>query len=114
MKLCGDRDPLFPVQAFFNSVSDDSFLRALACITQSTGFSTDYCHCRFPTDLDPEELRFEGVQFSLFQDVIVIPHHDFVTYLGMACQSYLEVRADDSQNIAKLLDPICLSKQETR
>jgi hypothetical protein len=88
LKLCGDWEPLFPVQALFNAISDDSLLDVVRHLLNRQGYSSDYCHCHFPADLDPQEPTFEGVQFSHFDDVIVITEAQFADVLDRVLLSY--------------------------
>jgi hypothetical protein len=105
LELCKDRDPLFPVQAFFNSISDMSFISTMSHISESHGFSTDYCHCRFPSDFDPwdNQKPFAGVQFSLFNDTVVISRSDFLIYCAMVCERHLDVNPDNKSAVEDIL-----------
>jgi CDI immunity protein len=98
LKLCGDWDPEFPVQAFFNAISDDALVDIVTHLVKWQGYSSDYCHCRFPADLDPAEPKFEGVRFSHFDDTIVITEGRFADVLTLVCGSYQE--ADPAGAIA--------------
>jgi hypothetical protein len=88
LKLCGDWEPLFPVQALFNAISDDSFLDVVRHLLNRQGYSSDYCHCHFPADLDPQEPTFQGVLFSHFDDVIVITEAQFADVVDLVISDY--------------------------
>jgi CDI immunity protein len=103
LKLYDDWDPLFPVQAFFNSVSDASFVATMAHISNGHGCSTDYCHCRFPSDVGPNEPSFDGVQFSLFKDAVVISYRDFADYFSQVCRDYLAQHPTDADLIVNIV-----------
>lgn len=100
LSLKGD---LFPVQCFFNAVSDFNFVEVVGRLLQGIGHGTDYARCTFPTDLDPGEDVFDGVRFSIFEDVVVLKHEVFLDYVREACHSYLATYPDDDDEINKLL-----------
>jgi CDI immunity protein len=103
LKLCGDWEPLFPVQALFNAISDDSFLDIVRHLLNRQGYSSDCCHCHFPADLDPQEPTFEGVLFSHFDDVIVITEAHFADVLDRVLASYQHVDPTGADVLSKLL-----------
>lgn len=102
-RLSLGEDRLFPVQAFFNAVSDFNFVEVVSRLLRGIGHSSDYAHCRFPDDLDPGEETFDGVQFSLFEDSVVITIEELNRYVREACQSYLDCYPDEQDEIGKLL-----------
>jgi CDI immunity protein len=102
LKLCEDRDALFPVQAFFNAIGDASLVDIITHLVKRQGYSSDYCHCRFPGDLDPAEPTFNGVRFSHFDDVVVIAEDQFADILDMVAASYSGVDPAGAVLIEKL------------
>jgi hypothetical protein len=88
LKLCDDRDPLFPVQAFFNAIGDDSLLDIMGHLAKRQGAGINDCVCSFPSDLDPTDVPFEGVRFVLFGDVAVITLEQFASWLDLVGDSY--------------------------
>lgn len=104
LKLCEDREPMFPVQAFFNSIGDRSLPYVVTHLLTRTGFSSDYCHCRFPADLDPGEALFVGVQFLLFEDHIVISEKQFADILETDLQNYLAVHPEPASVLIEHLE----------
>jgi hypothetical protein len=98
-----DRDPLFPVQAFFNSISDSSFVSIVSSLVKKIGYCTDNACCAFPGDLDPGEEVFEGVRFSLFEDVAIIDSKSFLNYLELVCNEHIKFCPDDEEEIRELL-----------
>jgi CDI immunity protein len=87
LKLSGDWAPEFPVQAFFNAWSDDSLVEIVSHLVNRQGASSDYCHCHFSDDYDPEMPKFEGVLFSHFDDSILITEGRFADVLELVCDS---------------------------
>jgi hypothetical protein len=103
LKLCTDWEPLFPVQALFNTIGVDSLLDIVRHLLNRQGYSSDYCHCHFPADLDPQEPTFKGVQFSHFDDVIVITEAHFADVLDTVLASYHPVDPAGADTLTKLL-----------
>jgi CDI immunity protein len=103
LKICGDWEPLFPVQALFNAISDDSFLDIVRHLLNRQGYSSDYCHCHFPADLDPQEPTFEGVLFSHFDDVTVITETQFADVLDLVILDYRAVDCSGAAVLSQLL-----------
>jgi len=87
LEQLSDRDPLFPVQAFFNALGDRTFVDALADLLRGVGHGVNEAHCEFPGDLDPGEPRFEGVRFRLFEDEVVVSRETFERFLLAACRA---------------------------
>lgn len=100
LSLEGD---LFPVQCFFNAVYDDQFVEVIGRLLRGIGHGSNEAHCTFPDDLDPGEEPFEGVMFSIFEEVVVLKHEEFLNYLREACRSYLATHPDDDDEINRLL-----------
>lgn len=94
---------LFPVQCFFNAVPDSNFVEVVGRLLQGIGQGLDYARCTFPDDLDPGEEVFDGVRFSIFEDVVVLKHEEFLNYVREACCSYLATYPNDDGEINKLL-----------
>jgi CDI immunity protein len=103
LKICGDWEPLFPVQALFNAIGDDSFLDIVRHLLNRQGYSSDYCHCHFPADLDPQEPTFEGVLFSHFDDVIVIAESQFADVLDRVILTYHAVDRTGAASLSQLV-----------
>ena len=99
------RDPiLFPIQAFFNAVSDSSFVKVVDHLTNGVGFAVNDTDCTFPTDLDPCEELFEGVRFSLFEDQVVISKDQLRHYLQIVCDAFIIEHPEDKDVISKFFD----------
>jgi hypothetical protein len=94
---------LFPVQCFFNAVSDFNFVEVVGRLLQGIGHGTDYAHCTFPSDLDPGEEMFDGVKFSIFEESVVISVEELRYYIREACASYLASHPDEQNVISNLL-----------
>lgn len=96
-------DNLFPVQAFFNAVGDTSFIQMVGYLTQGIGYSSNEAHCTFPSDLDPGDNPFEGVQFSIFEEQVTINLSDLFHYLSTACNVYARSHPTHRQELDQYL-----------
>lgn len=101
--LQNEPDELFPVQAFFNAVSDASFLRVVDSLTRGIGAGMEDAVCAFPGDLDPGEPRFDGVRFSLYEDYVVISHQRLHGYLEVVCRDFIAAHLGDREVIEVML-----------
>jgi hypothetical protein len=101
--LFDDRDPKFPIQAFFNTISNGDFLIVVSSLVKRAGYCINAACCSFPGDLDPMDETFMGVKFSLFEDEVIIDEQSFLYYLSMACSSYLEFNPSDKDRLSGLL-----------
>jgi hypothetical protein len=88
LNICEDWDAEFPVQAFFNAISDDSLLDIVGHLVKRQGAGINDCVCLFPSDLDPQEIPFEGVRVSLFDDQVVITLQRLAECLDHLSASY--------------------------
>jgi CDI immunity protein len=102
--ICDDWDPKFPIQAFFNAISDSDFVTVVSNLMKQVGHCDNDACCIFPSSLDPDEEVFEGVRFSLFNDRIVIDNSSFLSYLALACESYVGSHPNDNDSIQKILE----------
>jgi hypothetical protein len=93
----------FPVQAFFNAVSDNSFVDAVDCLTKGIGYSMNDAHCTFPTDLDADEKPFHGVRFSLFEQSATITREQLRCFVKLACDKYVEKHPQHKDRLAGFL-----------
>ncbi|MDD9966109.1 MAG: ribonuclease toxin immunity protein CdiI [Myxococcales bacterium] len=93
----------FAVQAFFNAISDDSFVRTVTALLNSVGASFNDAHCEFPGDLDPGDPPFEGVRFSLYEDEVVLSVEEMLRVLVEACSVQRVVHPEQREAIDDLL-----------
>jgi hypothetical protein len=91
------------MQAFFNAVSDGSFVRVIDCLTSGIGFSINEADCTFPTDLETDEGPFDGVRFSLFEDAVVIPLSQLRQYIKTVCDDYVVKHPEDKHLLDQFL-----------
>lgn len=97
-------DPkLFPIQAFFNAVSDSSFVQVVDHLTKGIGYSINVADCSFPGDLDPGEESFDGVCFSIYEDEVVISNDQLRHYLQVVCDDYTSKHPEDERVLKEYL-----------
>jgi CDI immunity protein len=96
-------DRLFPVQCFFNAVSDYNFVEIVGRLLQGIGHGTDYAQCTFPEDLEPGEEVFEGVRFSIFEESVILTVEELRYFIDKACESYIADHPEDRNVIRGLL-----------
>jgi hypothetical protein len=102
-RLSLNDDRLFPVQCFFNAVSDFTFVEVVGRLLQGIGHGADYAHCTFPSDLDPGEEAFDGVRFSIFEDSVILTVEELRRFIREACDSYLASHPEERELISGLL-----------
>lgn len=97
-------DPkLFPVQAFFNAISDGAFVRVVESLLSGVGHGAEEAFCEFPDPLDPGDPPFEGVRFSIFEEEVVLDRPTFLRYLRLAVDAFLEGHPADRVRLEALL-----------
>ncbi|MFO0883541.1 MAG: ribonuclease toxin immunity protein CdiI [Pirellulales bacterium] len=99
-----DDDQLLPVQAFFNAIGDESFVRVIDALISGVGYAINDCDCSFPSDLDPGEEVFHGVRFSLFEQSIVISPQELARYIKTASERFIEQHPAEQENVARILN----------
>lgn len=99
-------DRLLPVQAFFNAISDDSFLPTLEAFSRGVGAGFNDCHCEFPGDLEPDDDPIDGILFALHEQEVVISNAEFIAYLKTVCNSFVEARPNVKSEVSIKLDSI--------
>lgn len=106
LSLVADRDPLFPVQAFFNAIWADDFVSVIRHLAGGVGYGINAVHCGFLGDLDPWEEPFEGARFSLFEEEVVVGLDTFTRFAVEASRvhvrSFPEARAELEEILREL------------
>lgn len=89
----------FPVGAFFNVIPDRDFSKVLRYLVNGIGFSYNGTGCRFPSDIDPGEENFDGMQFSAAGETVAVTFLEAFHYLQIACKAYVEDNPQDAREI---------------
>ncbi len=103
VQLVSDNDRLFPVQAFFNSVSASSFVTIIQSLLQGVGVSINDAHAEFPGEVEPGEKPFRGVRFSLYEDEVVVEEAVFKQFLLAACKAHLREHPEERSELSQVL-----------
>lgn len=99
-------DDLFPVQAFFNAMSDRNLISTLEEFSKGIGAGFNDAVCEFPSELDPGDEPFEGVRFYIFEEEVILSKSDFMKILGEVCLIYAARHPSDEIRIQELVDII--------
>lgn len=97
-------DRLFPVQAFLNAIPDAEFIRTLRSLVQGVGATFNDADCSFPGDLDPGDEPFEGVNFGILNEEVVISRKEFAGYLRRAALEHVKRFPSEAGEVLQLLD----------
>ncbi len=93
---------MFPIQCFFNAISDDSFIYILRNLINGIGASINDCHCQFPEDLDPDEDTFEGVRFSIYEDERILSISELGKIINTVCEEQIKRCPQQKNEIKKI------------
>jgi len=111
LQLVADNDRLFPVQAFFNAISSRNFLEVIETLMSGVGAGINDVHCQFPGDVGPGEKPFTGIQFSLYEDEVIVDDATFKRFLLAACKAHLRDHPEQRVGLAKALGKRGWSKE---
>jgi hypothetical protein len=103
LELVSDSDRLFPVQAFFNSISSQNFVETIQRLLNGIDMSIDDTSCDFAGNLATDDEHFEGVRFSLYEDSVIIGEGTFNRFLTEACKAHLRQHPEDQAALEKAL-----------
>ena len=78
---------LFPVQAFFNVWVDERFVGIIEDLVNRIAHELNDVGCSFPEDLDPTQEPFEGVEFHVLDEQIIVSTDEFRRLLRLACDA---------------------------
>jgi hypothetical protein len=103
-------EKFFPVQAFFNEISYPNFVDIVDYLTRGVGCELNVADCTFPSHMDDYERYverqgkpLEGIEFALFDDVVVVDIPTFRHFLKMACDAHVKRHPEDRAKIEELL-----------
>jgi hypothetical protein len=78
---------LFPVQAFFNVWADQRFVNVVEDLVNRIAHEINDVGCTFPEDLDPSEEPFDGVEFHVSDEQVIVAEDEFRRLLRLACDA---------------------------
>lgn len=93
----------FPVQAFFNAISDSYFVQAIHYLSEGVGIGYEVTHCNFSNDREPDEPPFEGAHFHVFEDEVFVTWSELRDFVKLACDSYVKNHPGDRLTLDSLL-----------
>ncbi len=97
-------DPaLYPVVAFFNSIWDQDFLKAMTRLTNGIGQSMNDAYCLFYDPDEPDEEIFEGAKFSVGDDEVILSDADWKRYAREATLAFVKANPEFERDAQKLL-----------
>jgi hypothetical protein len=107
----GDKEEYAAMGAFFDAISNSSFIKTVDHLTRGIGASFNCVHCTFPGDLDEYAVEVEmggkvpdGIEFSFdWGEEVYVDIPTFRYFLTMACESYVKDHPEDKAKIAELL-----------
>lgn len=94
---------LFAVQAFFNAVPDDVFLKMMSGFVQGVGLSVGLSHCDFPGDGEPGDIPLGHVLFTFDDEETQLTDGQFLDALRLACASQVRRRPEQAAEIEAYL-----------
>lgn len=101
--LSGD---LFPVQAFFNAMSDRNLISTLEGFSNRIGAGFNDVVCAFPEEVDDSDEPFTGVKFYIFNEEFVLLNPEFIRLLEQIGLMYLARHPEHQSRIEQLLAEI--------
>ncbi|HBO6816741.1 ribonuclease toxin immunity protein CdiI [Pseudomonas aeruginosa] len=108
-----EADPCWVVMCYMDIMySDGRFIKAIECIVNRWGYSTDGAYCNFPDENSPfDDEHFEGVEFSYGyppkdEDTIVVSEAVCSKFIRLACEKYLQRHPEDTEKVKELLDKL--------
>lgn len=101
---------LYPVEAFFNVLRDEEFLKALISFSEGHGINPEDKTCDLPADMAEDEggpsERFGFVEFWTYagNQEVRISFSDFLKYLSEAALVQIAERPDQQAEITERMD----------
>lgn len=95
-----------PAIAFFNAIKNNEFIDTIKQMSKEIGRGFDEVDCSFSNDLEPDEEPFEGVEFALGNQEVILDYKAYFYYLELACLKYVNEFPKDKQIIEKYLSLI--------
>ena len=110
-KIDYDNDALWVVKDALNTFNASYFPEFIeSLILKKEGGGDEYGGCRFPSDLDESEIYhdyggnpFEGVECWYLEDNVVVSEDEFFKLLKEACERYIELHPDKTDEIEQIM-----------
>ncbi len=98
-----DRNNLFVVKQYFNSINHQYFLILVEEHLNKIGRGNEYTGCEFAEELDEWEEQFEGVRCWFGKQEVFVTESDFFTCLREACIKRMQFNSGEKSKIQKIL-----------
>jgi hypothetical protein len=72
-------------------------------LSQQFGFSIDDACCQFPSDRDPDDPMFDGVQFSIFEEVATISLTETRQYMVRVAEEFVRLHPNKRDELAPIM-----------
>ena len=96
---------LFPVQAYFNSIPDEKFLKVLVDFSNGIGSGFEETSICFENESEYEQ-SFKGVEFGLFNQEVIISNEEFIKVLKAVSSIYQKDYPEFHEEVEILLNKI--------
>lgn len=103
-----ERDDKWVMKDFFNSLNlQGKFIYGVSKAIDKCGFVINEIYCHFPDieEIDPD-FHFEGMMFGVWEGEIIVPEAVGFTYIRLACEKYLQLHPEDTDQVSALLTKI--------
>lgn len=95
-----------PVIAFLNAIKNNEFIVTIEQMSKEIGRGFNEVDCCFSGDLESDDEPFEGVEFALGNQEVVLDYKTYFHYIELACLKYVSEFPQDQKLIEKYLDVI--------
>lgn len=92
-----------PAIAFLNAIKNNEFIDTIEQMSKEIGRGFNEVDCCFPGDLEPDDEPFEGVEFALGNQEVVLDYKTYFYYVELACLKYVSEFSQDQKSIEKYL-----------
>lgn len=94
----------FPARAFFNAISDQTFVRTIRLLRDGFGASINDVHCERPNSSSPDESPWEGARFALYEEEAHVSETELALLVRLSCDAQRTAFPEQASAISELLD----------
>ncbi|KHD36730.1 hypothetical protein NL50_09410 [Clostridium acetobutylicum] len=95
-----------PAIVFLNAIKNNEFIDTIEQMSKEIGRGFNEVDCCFPGDLEQDDEAFEGVEFALGNQAIVLDYKTYFYYLKLTCLKYVSEFSQEQKLIKKYLKVI--------
>ena len=101
----GGDHQLWPMQAFFNAIPDEDFVRIIRDMVYGIGCGFDGVVCSFPSDLDPGDEVFVGAEFYVYNtECVIVDNETLLIHIRRAIDRHVKAFPDDGFILDRILE----------